>query len=332
MAGCRVKVQLTRLARIALGVVLLVVVVRASGGGSLLRSLLANAWVISLFLVQTGIGAVVEAKRLAILLGAQGVQLRMPNGLRLVAAAASFTYAVPGGTGGDLVKLYYLASDRRGRGVEVATVLLVDRAIGLFALLCVALILALIAGVARGGTVVAWAVGLAFGGMLLEAAVMALAWSRRFRGSGLYRFLTARAPLAPYWRRLFDAAYEFRNHRGRVMLAVALSVVGQSLLAGAFGMAGIVLLGGAPAVLTGALGLLGLVANALPVTPAGLGVGEAAFQTLFAAAGYVGGAQLILAWRLGMVPLAITGAILYAVGLRHRGGPLTALADSPPVP
>jgi hypothetical protein len=66
---------------------------------------------------------------------------------------------------------------------------------------------------------------------------------------------------------------------------------------------------------------LGMLANALPVTPGGIGVGEAAFEQLFALAGGVaGGAMLILSWRIGMLPICLLGLIFYAFGIRSEGG------------
>jgi uncharacterized membrane protein YbhN (UPF0104 family) len=64
--------------------------------------------------------------------------------------------------------------------------------------------------------------------------------------------------------------------------------------------------------------LFGFFANALPVTPGGLGVGETAFDTLFRFAGATTGAELLVAWRLGMVPFCLLGWLLYVAGVRHR--------------
>jgi uncharacterized membrane protein YbhN (UPF0104 family) len=65
------------------------------------------------------------------------------------------------------------------------------------------------------------------------------------------------------------------------------------------------------------LALLGMLANALPITPGGLGVGEAAFEGLFRTVGYSGGARLILAWRVGMLALCCLGSALYMAGARR---------------
>jgi len=58
----------------------------------------------------------------------------------------------------------------------------------------------------------------------------------------------------------------------------------------------------------------GTLANALPLTPGGLGVGEAAFVGLFSAIGAAGGAEAILAWRVLTTLIDLVGGALLVVG------------------
>jgi uncharacterized membrane protein YbhN (UPF0104 family) len=101
------------------------------------------------------------------------------------------------------------------------------------------------------------------------------------------------------------------------MKAAGLSFIGHLALLAVLGAAAKVFMPDAPAGAVGMLALLGLLANALPITPGGLGVGEAAFEGLFRVAGYSHGAQLILAWRAGMLALCGIGCALYIAGA-HR--------------
>ena len=95
-------------------------------------------------------------------------------------------------------------------------------------------------------------------------------------------------------------------------------------VAASFALAGSVLVPAVPAVLVSTLSLLGLVANALPITPGGVGVGEATAEALFRAVGVAGGAALVAAWRVGMLGVCVVGAGLYAFG--HRGSRRTSAA------
>ena len=62
---------------------------------------------------------------------------------------------------------------------------------------------------------------------------------------------------------------------------------------------------------------LGQVANSLPLTPGGLGVGEAAFDLLFSLGGLKRGADILLGWRLVTVLIGMLGLFYYLQGLRR---------------
>jgi hypothetical protein len=69
---------------------------------------------------------------------------------------------------------------------------------------------------------------------------------------------------------------------------------------------------------------LGFVANALPLTPGGLGVGEAAFDQLFQLAGFSGGAVALLGWRLLMLLIGLPGLVVYIFAKQHAVAPQAA--------
>jgi Dolichyl-phosphate-mannose-protein mannosyltransferase len=60
---------------------------------------------------------------------------------------------------------------------------------------------------------------------------------------------------------------------------------------------------------------VGYVANSLPLTPGGLGVGETEFGALFDLAGLDRGAHALLSWRVWSAFLSISGLIFYLGGL-----------------
>src|SRR5262249_43302583 len=62
---------------------------------------------------------------------------------------------------------------------------------------------------------------------------------------------------------------------------------------------------------------LGFLANALPVTPGGLGVGEAAFASLFRMTGLPGGPPIMLAWRGVTLLGSSAGLIFYLQGKKR---------------
>jgi uncharacterized membrane protein YbhN (UPF0104 family) len=310
--------RLVSILRVVFGVGLLWYVLRATRGWQLVDLLLARPQLGALLTVWVLLGATVEAKRLALLLRSQGIDLPIWRGLRLVSIATFFGFFVPGGTGGDVAKLYSLAGDRPGQRVEVALVLLADRAMGLLSL--VSLITVLAFGnrqLLREQALIRYLVG----GAVLTAVAMlcavALSWSSRLRASALPDVVRARLPGGRYAVRVWDALYAFRAHRIALAGALALSLLGHAVLCVFFVAVASRALPTAPAADVCLLGLLGMLANAAPLTPAGVGVGEAAFAGLFALAGYSGGSQLMLAWRLGALQLALAGGVLWLAGGRH---------------
>ena len=304
--------------RAALGFGLLYYVLKVTGGWVAAKQLISTRWLLPWLSSLTIFGAAIEAKRLGFLFRAQGMRLSFFQGYRVVAIGALFNFCIPGGTGGDVMKLYYLAADNRGRRVEVATVLFVDRAVALFCMLCLVVALALLDGRyawdypligSLVGAAALGAVGLFVGG--------AVACSTRLRASRWYIYLMDRAPLRSYLARAADALYVFRRNKVALAKAASLSFIGHLALLVVFISAGRVIMPGAPSLAVCLLALLGLLANALPITPGGLGVGEASFEGLFRIAGYSHGAQLILAWRVAMIALCGLGCALYIAGAQR---------------
>jgi uncharacterized protein (TIRG00374 family) len=309
---------LLNILRAAFGVALLWYVVRTTNGWQLAGVLRANPHVAVLLTAWVLMATTVEAKRLSLLLRSQGIDLPFVRGLRLVSIAIFFGFFVPGGTGGDVAKLYSLAGKRPGQRVEVALVLLVDRAMGLLSLIILVALLAL-----ANWRLVEEQVALEYliGGAVLGALAMlcgvAASWSRRLRASSLAAFVHTRLPGGRYALRMWDALHAFRAHRAALVGGLALSLLGHALLCVLFVAVARQTMPAAPAGVVSMLSLLGMLANAVPLTPAGIGVGEAAFAGLFHLAGYQGGSELVLAWRLGTLQVAIAGGLLWLAGGRR---------------
>jgi uncharacterized membrane protein YbhN (UPF0104 family) len=299
-------------ARTVVGVALVVVLLRSAEIRAGLAALFTTLWLLALLNLVPLAGAVLEARRLRTLFGACGLTVSAADGFRVVAVGALFSLWIPGGTGGDLMKLYGLAGLHPRRKPEVAALLLVDRVVALFSLLVVLLALLLAQPALRavplvGAATVAVAVGLA-----LLVAGAAVVGSRRLAASALLGRLRARLPFGAELSRAAAAAHGLRRRGGALVAAVLLSLAGHSLLCVTLGAAGRVLQSDLPPLVTVTLALLGLIANVLPISPGGLGVGEAASETLFRAVGTAGGAALVAAWRVGTVLLCVVGALLYA--------------------
>lgn len=311
--------RLLTLLRVALGVGLLGYVLVKTGARQALVPLLAIPWLLLVLLIGVLFGAGVEALRLRVLFRAAGLRLSLSGAYRVVMIGAFFNFCIPGGTGGDIVKLYYLAAGNRMRGVEVATVMVMDRIIALVALLV--LVLALSgwnAHVISGDRVLLSLVLTAAAVLGAVLLVMAAVGSRRVRASRAYAAMLDRLPLRKYIERAADAAHAFGDRKLVLLTAGGISLIGHIGAAVMFVVIGSVVVPSVGAGLTALLALMGMVANAIPVTPGGLGVGEAAFDQLFGVVGASGAAAILIAWRMALIPFAVAGAIAYMTGVGRR--------------
>ena len=299
------------IARLLFGVGLLAWVLTGIDIGPSVRQL-AGTWWLWLIVLVPLIGAAIEARRLAGLYDALGITLPFGAGYRVVAISTFFNFAVPGGTGGDVAKVYYMVSANRERGIEAATVVVVDRLLALFAWLLVTLMLAILD---YRLVLQHWPLQAMVGTALLGAlGLIALGWassSPTLRATRLFRYLVERAPLHRFIGRIADALYVYRDRRDAWLVATLWSLLGHFSLIIMFGSVASVLLPQASLLDVALLCFVGMLANALPITPGGLGVGEVAFDRLFALLGIAGGAQLVLAWRLASMPLGLLGGLLY---------------------
>jgi hypothetical protein len=305
--------------RIAIAIGLLVYL-GASGAinWAALKGLMA-AWPLTLLalfvlLVDTG----VAAWRLCVLLRPHGFHLSLLSSFRLTLIGVFFNACLPGGTGGDVVKIYYAAEGNRGRRTEVATVLLLDRAVGMFAMLLWPLLAApffprmIAASSLLQGLL--WTAGAAWVAMLV---CMLVGLSSRVRQSRLVTWMLRTLPLGRYVEQVVDTVHFYRRNVGTLLAAVAISLLALTINI-------VVMLIIAQAVVpTGyswemsMLIPLGLLANALPATPGGLGVGEAALNKLFAVVGLNGGAEILLGWRLLAMATGMIGLFFYLQGRKY---------------
>ena len=304
------------LVRVGIGGALLYYITSRTRNWEAAKQLLATGWLFPLLAVQTLYGLTIESKRMGVLFRSQGIEVPFGWGCRVSSIASFFSVCIPGGTGGDVMKLYYLSSRNPGKGLEIATVLLLDRIVAMCALLSLIVGLSIVEGSLIHHAVIRVLILIAVALLVALPCFGMLCCSARIRSSRRYRAVLSKLPLRRHIERIGDAVYAFRDHKAALAAAAALAFSGHLMLAFVFAAAGSVVLPQAPVLVVCVLALLGMFANALPITPGGLGVGESAFQGLFALAGFSGGASLMLTWRLSMALQCLIGCPLYIRGIR----------------
>jgi glycosyltransferase 2 family protein len=304
------------LVRLAVGIGLLAYLVISRVIDLRALSKLITAWPISLAaLALMFLDITLMALRLSWLFRPSGLRLSFSNSLELTLVSSFFATFLPGAAGGDLAKLYYAASENKGRRTEIVTVVIFDRVIGLFSLLLLPLFFAplfpdLIYAVPVLRALLITSLALAIG--LLLALLIFLFYPAL--ATGLARMGPGFLSLEKLAQRIAVTLATYRRSPGTLLAALALSLLANLSLIAITALAILIL---HPISLSMKMALvipLGDLANNLPITPGGLGVGESAYNALFRAVGLVGGAEALLAWRIWRAAVGLIGLLLYLRG------------------
>jgi len=224
----------------------------------------------------------VMAWRWNLLLGTQGLELGSQQAFSLTMIGCLFNVVIPGTVGGDIIRGYYVGRLAAGRTPEAFATILMDRVVGLLGLL----VLAAAAGMFN--------FEMTMESRALEALCLFAIISAAFGGLGLALVVATggRSIILGKWRanrwvassiKAIGTLASYRRNPRVLAIALAASVFNQALSCLAFYFA-VQALDGPPVSWRYFFLLvpLGLMTSALPISPAGVGVGQAAFFTLFA--------------------------------------------------
>ena len=306
------------IARLGIGAALVYWLVRTGAIDWSALTLLLERWplvVIGAALVLTAF--TLMAARLVLLCRPTTIRVSLADAVRLTMVGTFFSLVLPGAAGGDVVRIWYATHGHAGRRAEVVAIFLFDRAIGMFTLVMMPLfVLPFAAGIRSVPAVqaLAWTAGLMLAGMIGGLAVV---MSERLRRSALVTWCFTHLPLGSSIAQMVDAVRVYRSAPGTVLQAIAISCVAQAVMIGATILLAGVLLGDAFNWSVLVLIPLGLLANAVPATPGGLGVGEAAFDSLFRLGGLSQGATVLIGLRLLLLVPAAIGLAIYLGGRKQ---------------
>jgi uncharacterized membrane protein YbhN (UPF0104 family) len=251
------------------------------------------------------------------------------NTFRLGMVGVFYNTFLPGSVGGDLLKAYFIAKEHPERKTRAVATVIADRALGLFGLILFCAVLGSLAW--AGGdpritanpelqkivlTTAAIAAGTIAGFVLLgflpqrrvDRFAVRLKWIPKVGKS-----------LAELW----FAVWMYRQRLRAVLLCVGLSALAHFGLVFAFHAASRVFPPANPAVDQATLAEhmviapIGFIAQALPVSPGGVGVGEAVFAWLYKLSGRPQSRGVIARLALRVVEWII-GLIGYLVYLRMK--------------
>lgn len=246
-----------------------------------------------------------------------------------------FNMAFPGYISGDILRGFYVsrrASECGGAGqageepmepnarvvppAVVASIVL-DRIAGLtplFALCLIGLLGLLSYPIPRE---ILLSVGaLAVIGLLAPLLLFLLTY-RRPQPAGLLGRLVRWPRLEQFVSAFYEGAHRYARNLKLIRNILAYSFLNQGLAIASFILFGWALRIEAPVMSYFLLVPLGLLVTAVPVSPAGLGVGQVAFLALFHLVGVSQGANLFTLYMASYVVINLTGALLYVFPLHH---------------
>jgi uncharacterized protein (TIRG00374 family) len=259
-----------------------------------------------------------SAARWRTLMKVQGIDLSYGQCLRLTFIGTFFNSFMPGQTGGDVVKAYYVA---RGchKPTEAVVTVFFDRALGVIALaFLIPVILAYTLTDPEWAAIPQVQVVSVVAFVLFGVIVLGLAFfiSRRLRESGAFNRMLGKLPFSDTVRRVDQAVHVYRYHPAAVGQGLLWSWATHltNMFSGYFA--------GAAAGLSWPLWRyltfmpFIFVVNAVPLLPAAVGQLEAAFYSFFGEVEADPNALVMcLLYRFNMqVFWAIPGALLYLAG------------------
>ncbi len=240
-------------------------------------------------------GTPIACYRWGLLMRVQEIYLSFWTILRLTMIGIFFNIVVPGGVGGDLLKMVYLRKEAGERTPEGVLTVLVDRILGLSGLLAVALVAVLMSWemLNSGPPTLRLAMGVvgmgAAGGVACALGLFASPW---LIGLGwvqsLVKFLKVRLPekVVHLAERIFSAFFLYRDKPGVLLYSLGLSMVIHSIIGCAVACVGYAY--GVGGVSISQFFLATMVANAvaaIPLTPGGLGGRDVVLSEFFKAYG-----------------------------------------------
>jgi uncharacterized protein (TIRG00374 family) len=266
---------------------------------------------------------VIAAQRWRLLLRGLGFELGLLRAMRLQFVALFMNTAVPGNVAGDVFK--NVLASRSLPGLTLArslTCVMVERVLGLAALMLLSFVAVLLrwdAVYARAPALVAFVLLLAAGtvagvAVALLAAKLAARAKSDHAPSGLVAKLRARAS------EVGEALLAYAKRPASLGGAFALSVLMHAVFVALFFALSKKVAPSALALFDVAVVYpIGMLTSILPLAPGGIGVGHAAFASLFALFGAPGGADVFNVFLVGQLVPNLGGVLPYLADGDHHG-------------
>lgn len=227
-----------------------------------------------------------------------------------------FNYALPGAIGGDVVKAFYVARDNPSRKMDAISTVLVDRILGLYSMVLISLVVVVLNyQFVVSQPELVWAGLMILGLFGFMSLFFGVAFSRRLRRWVNFDLFLEKMPLGEKLKKVYLAFHAYRDHTPVLAQSVLISVLAQTVAIFFMIVVGNAIGEGHIAWETYFFAApLGFIISAVPLAPAGIGVGQMAFLFLFQL--YSGqetplGQTAITAFQIALFAWGLVGAFFY---------------------
>lgn len=245
-------------------------------------STLLNFKDISVLLFITFLNLFICSERWRGILKSQGFKLSLVEGLKFTFIGLFFNFAIPGGVGGDVVKGYYISKKNPTSRLKAIMTLAIDRIFGLFSMVMMALFTMIFYSKNVAQTPHLKTIFLSLCFVFISMMIFwSIAFSRRIYNFGLLQKIITFLPFSEKLSTIFETISAYRNNKKAFFVAVFQSLIAQSISILFFVYLGKVLNFEISISNYFFVVPVGFIITAIPISPAGVGVGQAAFFFLF---------------------------------------------------
>jgi len=252
-----------------------------------------------------------------LLVRAVNLPFRLRDAFRLGFLGYLLNFVSVGAVGGDLFKAFFIAHEQPGRRAEAVATVVVDRMIGLYALLLVTSIAIFFGNLPHPTPALATICTMTYAATGLGGIAILMVLIPGFTRGSLSEWLSGLPKIGGLIGRLLASIRIYRNKKLVMSAILAISMGSHSMFAVALYLIAIALFNTSPTLPDHLIIVpLSMVAGALPFTPAGLGTFEYAMGELYdfvpaAGAGDAVGILVAMAFRLVTIAIAAIGVGFY---------------------
>lgn len=254
--------------------------------------------------------------RWQLLVRAVQIPFRIRDAFRLGFLGYLLNFVSVGVVGGDFFKAIFIARENPLRRAEAVASVIVDRIVGLYALLLLTSGVLLIGGIPGSSREITTVCQLTFAATVMGGVGIGILLMPGFTNGWLSRQLARVPKLGPIFERILGAVRTYRSQPGVLVQIVTMSLITHSLFAFSIYLIADSLFESTPSFADHLVMVpLSMVAGALPFTPAGFGTFEVAMDQLYQWTGSGAhdavGVLIALVFRAIQIGIAMIGVGVY---------------------